>query len=177
MIIRGDNAHIRSAAGQMLRRLVLCLALMAFQTGIAAGAEVLDDSLSPRKTVNVQLEWTHQGNLSDMSRRQMLSLTGRVSEVKVRLDTSKYVGTTARIFLALPVQIDGLVGSEGLTLSWKTQGFFSNGTTTPGNRALIFEGPINSPVLTDYFSFTIHVDAGRLNGNLRYAPIYEIETN
>ena len=162
-----------------VKLIVFCLLVMTAllcATGTGSGADILDDSLSPRRTVNVQFQWTHQGNLSDLSRKDFLGLTGRAPNVEVRLNTSNYVGQNARIFLALPVQINGLVGSDGLKLIWKTRGYFNAGNTTPGNRALIFQGRIDAPVLSDFFSFTIHLDARRLNGKLRYAHNHEIET-
>ena len=173
------NANTSSPIFADARRLVgIFLSLPIFLWGgisPAFSAEVLDDSLSPQQTVNVQLQWTHQGDLSDLSRKEFLNITAKAPDIEVRLNTSNYIGQYARIFLALPVQINGLIGSDGLRLSWKTRGFFSAGTTTPGNRSLIFEGRIDTPILNDFFSFTINLDASRLNGNLRYAPIYEIE--
>jgi len=40
---------------------------------------------------------------------------------------------------------------------------------------LIYQGLIESPLMIEFFTFTITVDANRLTGKLRYAPIYEIE--
>jgi hypothetical protein len=143
--------------------------------GLSPATDILDDSQSPRKTYNIQLQWAHQGNVSDLDRQEFQKLVARVPDVEVRLDTSNYVGQNVRIFLALPAQIDGLTSADGFTLSWKTQGLFSTGTTTPGNRALIFKGRLDTSQLIGFFTFKLNVDASRLTGKLRYAPIYEIE--
>ncbi len=98
-----------------------------------------------------------------------------VPNVEVRLNTSNYAGENVSVFLALPVQINGLSNSDGFTLSWETRGTLSSGTTTPGNRFLIFKGKLDTSLLIEFFTFTLEVDANRLTGELRYAPIFEIE--
>jgi len=138
-------------------------------------AEVLDDSQSPKKQFNVRFEWEKQGNLSSVSKDEFFLLKAHIPDVEVRLNTSTYIGKKARIYLALPSQIDGFNGSQGFSLTWKTTGIFSSGATSPGNRALIFEGLIGSSLLTEFFTFILKLDANRLTGKLRYAPIYEIE--
>lgn len=155
--------------------LVVSACVGAF-TGMASGSDVLDDSRSPQQTYNVQLQWAHQGDLSGLSRQEFQKLVAEVPDVEVRLDTSKYVGQDVRIFLALPVQIGGLASSDGFTLTWKTRGLFYSGSTTPGYRALIFKGKLDTSQLIGFFNFTLNLDASRLTGKLRYAPIYEIET-
>lgn len=141
----------------------------------AWAAEVLDDSQSPRQSYQVQLEWAYSGDAASTDRDTLQKMTAVVPDVEVRLNTSPYVGQSVRIYLALPIQIRGLSGSDGFALAWTTRGTLYSGSTTPGNRALIFEGNLDAPQLIDFFTFTIDADASRLNGELRYAPIFEIE--
>ncbi|MDY6792551.1 MAG: hypothetical protein SWH54_14920 [Thermodesulfobacteriota bacterium] len=148
--------------------------LLAISIPIQA-AEVLDDSQSPKKHFNVRFEWEKQENLSSLSKDEFFLLKAHIPDVEVRLNTSNYRGKKARIYLALPSQIDGFNGSQGFSLTWKTTGIFASGQTSPGNRALIFEGLIGASFLTEFFTFTLKIDANRLTGKLRYAPIYEIE--
>jgi len=138
-------------------------------------AEVLDDSQSPKKQFNVRFEWEKKENLFSLSKDEYFLLKAHIPDVEVRLNTSSYIGKKARIYLALPRQVDGFNGSQGFSLAWKTTGVFASGTTSPGNRALIFEGLIGASLLTEFFTFTLKLDANRLTGKLRYAPIYEIE--
>jgi hypothetical protein len=138
-------------------------------------AEVLDDSQSPKKQFNVRFEWETKDNLASASKDEYFLLKAHIPDVEVRLNTSSYIGRRARIYLALPRQIDGFNGNRGFSLAWKTTGIFVSGATSPGNRALIFEGLIGSPLMTEFFTFTLKLDANRLTGKLRYAPIYEIE--
>ena len=147
------------------------------QPGVSWCAERLDDSLSPRQAINVRLRWAHQGDTGQASDRDLRKLVAVTPDVEVRLNTQAYVGNNVRVFLALPIQISGLSGSGGFRLSWETRGGLAPGATTPGNRSLLFKGPLNDPLLIDYFTFTLEVDANRLTGELRYAPIFEIEVD
>lgn len=156
-------------------KIITTLVALIFISLASQAAEVLDDSQSPKKKFNIRFEWEKQGNLSSVSKDEFFLLKAHIPDVEVRLNTSNYIGKKARIYLALPSQIDGFSGSRGFSLTWKTTGIFVSGATSPGNRALIFEGLIGSPLLTEFFTFTLKLDANRLTGKLRYAPIYEIE--
>ena len=153
----------------------LCLCFWLWHPVWGWSADILDDSRSPRKTYHVQLRWAHHGDAPGRSADELQKLIGLVPNVAVHLNTSRYVGKTARIFLALPNQINGLSSSEGFRLSWKTRGTLYAGSTTPGNRALIYKGPVKTAQIIELFTFTLEVDANRLTGELRYAPVYEIE--
>jgi len=150
--------------------------LLAGSVFVAQAGEILDDSLSPKKQYSVQFEWAHKGDLSALSKDEFYRLKAYIPDVKVRLNTADYMGKQARIYLALPQTIDGLSSTEGFSLNWETDRIFSSGRTTPGNRALIFDGKIDSPIMIDLFTFTLKINASYLTGKLRYAPIFEIET-
>ena len=138
-------------------------------------ADILDDSQSPRQAYDVQLNWAHRGDSARLSKSDLQRLVAVVPNVEVRLNTSGYVGQPVSVYLALPIQINGLSSSDGFRLSWETRGTLYPGTTTPGNRFLIFKGNLNTSPLIEFFTFTLEVDANRLTGELRYAPIFEIE--
>ena len=140
-----------------------------------AWAQILDDSASPKQQYNIELEWQNNGNLFALSERELNQLIARVPNAEVRLNTRDFVGQSARIFLRLPQQIKGLGNSAGLKLEWRTRGNFLAGHTTPGNRALIFEGRVSDPLLIEFFTFTMNLDSRSLTGALRFEPIYEIE--
>jgi len=158
-----------------LRCLIFILAVFS-SSFVAQAGERLNDSLSPKKQYDVVLEWAHQGNVNRLSREDFFLLTAKVNNVEVRLDTSDFIGQHADIYLVLPTKIDGLAGIGGMTLAWDTNGRFSSGHITPGQRSLIFRGTIDSEIMMDLLTFTITLDAQYLIGKLRYAPIFEIET-
>jgi len=175
MIFLKQHISIQRSARLTLYKIISTAFVLLSISFASQAAEVLDDSQSPRKQFDVRFEWEHQGNLSSVSKGEFFLLKAHIPDVEVRLNTSNYIGKKARIYLALPSQIDGFNGSQGFSLAWKTTGIFASGTTFPGNRALIFGGLIESPLLTEFITFTLKLDANRLTGKLRYAPIYEIE--
>jgi hypothetical protein len=156
-----------------LNRFLFLLCLLG-QQGYAM-AERLDDSLSPRRQVELDLVWQHQGNPDTLSDAEFNSLTAQARNLDTRLDTSAYVGSEARIFLELPILVRGLGNPSSLALSWTTGGLFNAGRVTPGNRQLIYEGQITQPVMRDTITFTFELDARYLQQPLRLEPVYEIE--
>lgn len=171
---------IWSYPGQSARHITVgCLLVLVLLGGMPFSAqctEILDDSLSPQKQYSVQFEWAHRGNTIGLSQEEFFLLKSTVSGVEVRLNTSDYEGKRARIYLTLPRQIEGFVSTERFLLSWKTDRLFYQGSVRPGNRTLLYDGVIESPVMVEMFTISLEVDARYLNGKIQYAPIYEIET-
>jgi len=155
------------------RLLLVLLCLPGLQSQVLA--ERLDDSLSPRRQLDLDLVWKHQGNLETLSEAEFNTVTARARNLDTRLDTSAYIGNRARIFLELPILVRGLGNPSSLLLSWTTGGLFSAGRVTPGNRQLIYEGNITQPVMHDTITFTFELDARFLHQPLRLEPVYEIE--
>jgi hypothetical protein len=140
-----------------------------------AAAAKLDDSLSPRQEVDVIIDWRYRNNLENLDDEQLNALYSTVANVEVRLNTAQYMDRQARIYLSLPVVIRGLDDPAGLRLSWTTHGIFSDGTVTPGTRALLFDGVITRQVMIDIFDFTIDIDGRSFNEPINFEPEYEIE--
>jgi len=153
--------------------LLVLLCLPGLQSQVLA--ERLDDSLSPRRQVDLDLAWQYPDNTDALSDAEFNSLTAQARNLDTRLDTSDYIGNEARIFLELPILVRGLGNPSSLVLSWTTGGLFNAGRVTPGNRQLIFEGQITQPVMRDTISFTFELDARYLHQPLRLEPVYEIE--
>ena len=161
----------------MVSTLTRCLVLLlgcCLTAGAVAG--ILDDSLSPRKQHDLDLQWKYQGNTEGLSEVEFNTVIAQARNVDTRLDTSEYVGSQARIFLQLPILIRGLANTSSLVMTWTTGGLFSAGTVRPGNRQLIFEGTVTEPVMRDIFNFSFELDARYLQQTLRLEPVYEIET-
>jgi hypothetical protein len=156
-------------------RTVNILALMTGLLAMPLQAERLDDSLSPRQQVNIDLEWKHRNSPDELDEKEFNAVIAHARNIDTRLDTSGFVGRKARIFLELPVQVRGLNNPERLLLTWTTSGLFQDGEVTPGNRRLIFEGRITAAVMRDIFNFTFEADARFLTQSLRLEPVYEIE--
>ncbi|NOR40959.1 MAG: hypothetical protein GQ537_07100 [Gammaproteobacteria bacterium] len=153
------------------------LLLLCSLLSVTVPAERLNDSLSPRQQINLQLDWkTSSIDPDKLDQHEIHRVIAHTSNVDTRLDTSKYLGKEVRIYLALPILVRGLSNPQGMNFSWTTNGLFLDGQLTPGNRQLIFEGHVTSPVMIDNFHFTFELDARDLTQTLRLEPVYEIET-
>ena len=151
--------------------------LLMYLAGIslAVHGEPLSDALSPRQQVDLDLVWKRQNNLESLDDSAYNTVIARARNIDTRLDTAAYLGSRARIYLELPIQVRGLANPASLELSWTTNGLFSPGRVTPGNRQLIFEGTIKDKVMRDIFDFSFEVDARFLTQTLRLEPVYDIE--
>jgi hypothetical protein len=155
------------------RALLLVFCLTGLQSMVMA--DRLDDSLSPRRQVDLDLQWKYGGNTEKLGDAEFNAVSATARNLDTRLDTSAYVGSEARIFLELPILVRGLGNPSSLVLSWTTGGLFNAGRVTPGNRTLIYEGSITQPVMRDTITFTFDLDARYLHQPLRLEPVYEIE--
>ena len=142
----------------------------------AVQADRLDDSLSPQQQINLQLDWKTSSIDPDKLDQDVIHrVIAHARNVDTRLDTSKYLGMEVRIYLSLPILIRGLANPQGMNFSWTTNGLFLDGQLTPGNRQLIFEGEVTSPVMIDNFHFTFELDARYLTQTMRLEPVYDLE--
>ncbi len=152
--------------------IVLTLGIALAQAGLA---EPLDDSLSPQQQLNLNFDWKDPLYSGPADDRNFTAVEARAYNVETRLNTAKYLGQRARIYLGLPINVRGLRNPDSLRMSWTTNGLFSDGSVTPGNRQLIYQGTITENVMRGNFSFTFDIDGRDLNQTLRLEPVYEIE--
>lgn len=142
---------------------------------------ILDDSLSPRQNYSVELNWGPQdieqamGALFAEQDTALPPLTGYLSAVEIRLDTSRFVGKRARIFMSVPGAIAGDNSGGTLELAWQGRGAFESGSMRPGQAVLIFEGALDSPVLTGTFDFAISIASAGTTDSFNFELMYEIE--
>ena len=153
-----------------------CLLLLCLVASSAALAERLDDSLSIQQQFDLNLDWKQTHNIEGLDERELNALTARARYVEIRLNTARFVGQRGKIFIRLPVNIRGTGDSTALRMSWQTNGRFANGSISAGNRAKLFEGKITEPVMSDVFDITFDIDARQVYNNLRFQPLFDIET-
>ena len=160
----------------MVRPLINGIALTLGMALAQAGqGELLDDSLSPQQQLNLSFDWKDPLYSGPTGDRNFTAVVARAYNVETRLNTAKYLGQRARIYLGLPINVRGLRNPDSLRMSWTTNGLFSDGSVTPGTRQLIYQGTINKQVMRDIFNFTFDMDGRDLNQTLRLEPVYEIE--
>ena len=117
--------------------------------------------------------WAFEGG--SLSADQMNTLIAELKASELRFDTSRFVGSRVRIYLAMPPVVKGLRGLNGLRVEWATRGQFQSGSVSPGARTLIFEGLATTRELTETFDFTLLIDARQKQGTLGFDPRFEIE--
>jgi hypothetical protein len=148
---------------------------LAISTGAAAADAVrLDDSLSPQQRVQSTTRWAYDSS-APLDSERINALVSEVRGMEFRLKTAPYVGKQARIYLKLPLVVRGLRTPGAMRLDWTTRGKLAPGSVIPGDRALVFQGKIQEPLLTEFFDFRIRLDARQVQRGLEFEPIFEIE--
>ena len=152
------------------------LLLLCLSVAPPASAERLDESLSIQQQFDLDLNWKQPHNTGQLDKRELNALTARARHVEIRLNTAAYVGQNGKIFISLPINIRGTADSTALRMSWTTNGLFSSGAVTAGNSSKLFEGEITEPVMIDVFDITFDIDARQVYNDLRFQPVFDIET-
>jgi hypothetical protein len=157
----------------LLAALLYCLT-WAIPTAI--GGERLSDALSPVSRTQVDGSW--EGTGFDPRNARDGTVMARTGRMEVRLAIPRHYTDPprrVRIFLVVPVTIVGLQNAESFEVSWASGGVFLSGRARPGQRALLFEGLIQQPVLSDSVDFSFRADAANMVGAIEYETIFEIE--
>ena len=153
---------------------VLALCLTA-SVAVSAG-ERLRFEYFPERHLSLQGRWQVPSITGDSEVDSRMTAT--VRNVTLRLFIPPAFTTPpkpVRIYLNLPASVSGLRGASGLILSWQTRGLFLSGSAQPGVRVLLFEGVVDSPILSDILDMVFKVDARDLLGPLNIEIVYEIE--
>jgi hypothetical protein len=118
----------------------------------ASASTVVDDSATLPYNAALAMHW------------QQLEPRGAVNtlmvgtlQLRVRLNVLPWLRRSARIYMVLPAQQPG-----AMTASWTTHGRLLPGQLTSGTRALVYAGPILTPLLEDDMQLTITVDGRRM---------------
>jgi hypothetical protein len=151
----------------MTASLALLLASMAAVLPAAAATYRVDDSATLPVESTALLRWRQAAP----SRTRDDTLEGATA-VAVRLNLAPWLEQSARLYLVLPAQ-----GTAAVRVSWLTQGRLLPGEISPGERVLIYQGPIASPVLEETLTLRIEADGSRLPGTERLRFHFEIDTD
>jgi hypothetical protein len=155
--------------------MVLAMVLCAGTTVGYAGQRVRAEFF-PQRHLALQGQWANPRFTGDLDADSRL--VAAYNDIELRLFIPPAFTSPpqrAQIYMVVPSQIPGLDVGGGLQVSWLARGRFLNGTARPGDRVLIFEGVVSEPVLADFLSLTITIDARRMLGAVRLDPVFEIE--
>jgi hypothetical protein len=92
--------------------------------------------------------------------------------VAVRLSLAHWIDRDASLYLVFPQQ-----ESAATRVHWTTQGRLLPGEISPGERVLVYRGPITSPVLEETLTLRIEADGNRLARVQRLDFHFEIDTD
>lgn len=152
--------------------LMLAAVLLSLHVPAQAQVERLDDSTSPRAQIGADLRDAQSAD----GRELRLSL-GRID---YRLDTRRYVGRTARIYLVIPAAVAGLRNPSGVAFEWRSNGAFASGTGHPGQRVQVWSGVVRDVWTHETLELTLRIVPGALRlperASLRLETYFEIET-
>jgi hypothetical protein len=153
----------------MRRLLAAAVALFACA---GAPAQKLDDSPSPKRRIDAEPRWLHnEGYIGSPERLNALVAT--VASVEVRLNTAAHVGKRGRIYLVMPQLVQGVSSPNAVRLEWRARGAFQSGSALPGEKALLYDGPVTAPITGDVLDFNVHIDARYQQAPVRFEPTFE----
>lgn len=149
------------------RACLRALALLLCAPLAGAATYRLDDSASLPREASALLEWRSMAP----SRDGEDSLIGTVA-ILLRLDVAAWQNRIGRVFLVVPEQPAPLV-----RMSWRTQGRLQPGQAVPGQRVLIYEGPISTPWLEERIELSIEARSEGLEAMQRLNFNFEIDVD
>jgi len=149
----------------------LALAMLTIVTGAVpaiAATFVVDDGASSPQESTALLRWRR---LAPSRANDSNTVEGAIAVV-VRLNLAPWMQRNGRVFLALPEQ-----GTAPVRVSWTTQGRLLPGSIIPGNRVLVYAGPISTAVLEETLTLQIEADGSRLPNMQRLKFHFEIDVD
>jgi hypothetical protein len=141
-----------------------CCAFTASGPTEAATFRVDDSATIPQES-SATLRWRQLAP----SRGGDNSVEGATT-VQVRLNLAPWLKRNGRLFLVLPEQSMGQV-----SVNWTTQGRLLPGNLVSGQRALVYAGPIMTPLLDETLILKIVTDGTRLGSAHRLNFHFEID--
>lgn len=156
-----------------MKRAAFILVLACAVAAADAAPKKLDDRASPRSVVNTQSRWLHSGE--GLTAEQSNAMVATIPNLEFRLDTSAYVGKRARIYLVIPDAVQGLRASSAMRVEWTSRGSFLPGSALPGQRTLVYDGPVQRASLHEALDLSVYLDARYLDAGLRFDPTFEID--
>ena len=147
--------------------LMICIAIADVSLA-AAATFVVDDGASAPQESTALLRWRR---FAPSRATDSNTLEGAIAVV-VRLNLAPWMHRNGRVFLALPEQ-----GTAPVRVSWTTQGRLLAGSITPGNRVLVYAGPITTALLEETLTLQIEADGSRLPNMQRLKFHFEIDVD
>lgn len=153
------------SANILTKRLLLAWLCMIATNAMSATSRVDDTGTSLESITRMYWRQLSPGRKVDNTMEGF-------AQVQVRLNLAPWIGRTGRVFMVLPEQPMGPIRA-----SWPAHGRFLAGVLASGQRALIYAGPINSPIMEGLLALKIEVDGTRLQSIQRLTFHFEIDVD
>lgn len=124
----------------------------------------VDDSGTVVVDPVLEMQWRPPG------RTGTTSLVSASTRVSVQLNLASWVGRSGRIYMTLP-----RTAGPTVRATWSTGGTLLSGALISGDRALVYAGPVSSPLLRDLIDIKLEADGARLAQPEALAFGFEIE--
>jgi hypothetical protein len=145
--------------------------ILAAALGLPAHARAatfkVDDSASETLQVTSTARWQ-----SLSPRRGAENQVQAQATVRIRLNVKPWVGKQARIYM---VNTSG--DSFAYQMRWATTGVLLPNQLTPGQRSLVFSGPLNAPQLADTLQIALSTDGRYLSAPAALKFGFEIDVD
>jgi hypothetical protein len=142
----------------------------------AWGGERIEGRYFPQPNLDLEAHWAQPvlNSRGDPQVANRIIAESPFTELRLQVP-NRLVGRQVRIYMTVPASIQGIDGTTGFDVEWKTQGMFRPGRARPGDRSLLFQGTVSDALVRDFIAYTFQIDARFLQGPIRFEPIYEIE--
>jgi hypothetical protein len=152
------------------------LILVGLATLPAHGGQRIESYYFPGPELQLQSRWLvpHLRATNDPQLNDITIAESAFTELRLVIPPA-FVGKRVRVDVLLPAFAQGVEGSRGLEVEWRTQGVFRPGKLRMGERVPLFEGVASGPLLSDRVAYIIHSDARYVVGPIRFETVYEIE--
>jgi hypothetical protein len=142
----------------------------------ARGGQRIESYYIPGPELQLESRWLipHLRPGSDSELMDMTVAESAFTELRLVVPQA-FVGKRVRIDAILPAFAQGVEGSRGLEVEWRTQGVFRPGKLRMGERAPLFEGVVGRSILSDRVAYIVRMDARYVAGPVRFETVYEIE--
>jgi hypothetical protein len=152
--------------------------LVGFLVCFAAwGGERIEVQYFPHPNLDLQAHWAQPilNSHADPELADRIVAESPFTELRLHIPT-RLVGQQVRIYVTIPISVQGIDDTTGLDVEWKTQGTLRPGRARPGDRLLLFQGVVKDALLRGFIAYTFNIDARFVQGPIRFEPTYEIET-
>lgn len=149
------------------------MVLMIFS---AHGGQRIESYYFPGPELQLESRWLvpHLRAHNDAGLNDVMIAESAYTELRLVVP-STLVGKRVRVDALLPAFVQGMDGTRGLEVEWRTQGVFRPGKLRMGERVTLFEGVANGPLLSDRVAYVVRTDARYVVGPIRFETVYEIE--